>query len=91
MPSVTGDQVNGVQPEPKLKPVTGLPSASQATMTSPGWTPAGALIDAWVALEVIEACDAARKAMGEAAAPPGVALVSADRADVPFELAAVIW
>jgi hypothetical protein len=42
-------------------------------MTSPGWTPAGALIDAWVAPEVIEACEAARKAMGEAV-PLGLGL-----------------
>jgi hypothetical protein len=60
-------------------------------MTSPGWTPAGAPIDAWVVPEVIAACDAARKAMGEVAVPPGVALVSWDRADVPVELVAVTW
>jgi hypothetical protein len=43
-------------------------------MTSPGWTPAGALIDAWVVPEVIDVCDAARKAMGEAAVPVGLGL-----------------
>jgi hypothetical protein len=58
-------------------------------MTSPGWTPAGALIDAWVVPEVIEVCDAARKAMGDVGVPPGVALASADITEVPVELVAV--
>ena len=39
--------------------------------------------------DVIEACDAARKAMGEVAGPPGMALASPDGVDVPIELVAV--
>jgi hypothetical protein len=56
-----------------------------------GATPAGAPIDALVTPELIEVCDAALKAMGDVAAPPGMALASVERLEVPVELAAATW